>query len=698
MSHKPLARRHAVALGIGCLAGIAAGCADPAVEVGHRPNGPPQVTRLDNVAFAAARDRLAWSDAATLCRIEAPPAAPGEPRVMFTAIGPATNERCDSVYDPRTDRLYRFEPGDRSENGDRSPTGLPSRSTVRFTSRGGRLIPDLTADARVTVDILEHFIRDHRGVAHYEPSQGGALTDPAPAGWTSRLHYRRSSSNGGGGGQSDRFAELSASAILANAEWLAAHLAPFGATTVLVEDGWQGGATGGTGAQRDWESTAPQLRSGTDHLAAAIHRLGLKAGLWLVPHGQSNLAVAQRDADAFLWRADGSSVGESAAQPDDPGQYHWLGRYVVDTSGPAGQAYLRRLFQRLAGEWGYDYFRLDGQPLVRKLYESHADRFDTPGVSAQDAYRAGLRVIREAVGPERILTAGWGVPWWAAGICDGGRTGGDTGPSWEGMQPALEATWQGYWTHGLLWHADPGAFCVGPPLNPDQARLWATLMGLTGQAAFVGDRLAELPESGVEYLRRILPPAEIRPMELYAVERPDIICLKIADAAGPRDIVGLFNWSNAETQIRLEAATLGLPPDDYLVYDVWDRRLLGRLRDGALFTLAPTSCGVLCVRRIEPDRPTLIGTSRHITQGAVDLVRFDGRGPRLSGVSRVVGGDAYEVRFLLEPGGVRFSLLNPQAEGASAEVRSEEGVGILTLRSRESREVRWSVVYAVSGE
>jgi hypothetical protein len=440
------------------------------------------------------------------------------------------------------------------------------------------------------------------------------------------------------------------------------------------------------------------MRAGPKYLAEAIHDLGLQAGLWIVPHGQSDPAVAQRDGDAFLWRADGSSVGQSAVHPDDPNQQHWLGRYILDTSGPSGQAYLRRLFERVAGEWGFDYFRLDGQPLVQQVYSAYADRFGTPGVSARDAYRAGLRVIRDTIGPDRYLSAGWGVPRWAAGICDGGRTGADTAASWEGIQPALEATWQSYWTHNLLWQADPGAFCVGPPLTPDQARLWASLLGLTGHAAFVGDPVTELPEDRVELLRRILPSADIRPMQLCPIEQPDVICLKIDDRAGRRDIVGLFNWSDAPTQVRLDAPLLGLPAGDYLVYDVWERRLLGTLRDGAVFTLAPTSCGVLCIRQIERDRPTLIGTSRHITQGAVDVVQYDGGGQRLRGVSRLVGGDPYETRFFLEPGGLRFSLLDARATGASVELRVEDSVGVLTLRSDESREVNWSVVYAVSGE
>ena len=80
---------------------------------------------------------------------------------------------------------------------------------------------------------------------------------------------------------------------------------------------------------------------------------------------------------------------------------------MVDSSGASGQAYLRTLFERLAGEWGFDYFKIDGQPLVQKAYTELRDRFDNPSMTPAEAYRAGLRVMRRTIGPQRALPGRW---------------------------------------------------------------------------------------------------------------------------------------------------------------------------------------------------------------------------------------------------------------------------------------------------
>ena len=108
-------------------------------------NSRAQKTMLRDVQLAAVRDRLNWGSDAILCIAQ----PPGETPVMFTAIGPAANPRCSAVYDPRSDRMYRFV------------------SPVRFHSKEGWLTLDMPGDARLSVEIIEHFIRDVRGVAQY---------------------------------------------------------------------------------------------------------------------------------------------------------------------------------------------------------------------------------------------------------------------------------------------------------------------------------------------------------------------------------------------------------------------------------------------------------------------------------------------------------------------------------------------------
>ena len=47
----------------------------------------------------------------------------------------------------------------------------------------------------------------------------------------------------------------------------------------------------------------------------------------------------------------------------------WEGTFLIDPSTRESQKYLRDLFATLAG-WGYDYFKIDGQPIVVREYRN----------------------------------------------------------------------------------------------------------------------------------------------------------------------------------------------------------------------------------------------------------------------------------------------------------------------------------------
>ena len=125
------------------------------------------------------------------------------------------------------------------------------------------------------------------------------------------------------------------------------------------------------------------------------------------------------------------------------------------------------------------------------------------------------------------------------------------------------------------------------------------------------------------------------------------------------------------------------------------------LVDGNLrTTLPPQSCAVLAVRAVA-DHPQLLSTSRHVSQGMVDVVaeHWDGGSRVLSGTSRVVGGDDYELRIATyTPAGLwQAATAEVCAEdrqaGVTIDQREEAGLVRATVRSPVSREVRWQVSF-----
>jgi hypothetical protein len=138
-----------------------------------------------------------------------------------------------------------------------------------------------------------------------------------------------------------------------NARWISENLKDYGAQYVQIDDGWQGT---GRVYTRDWTNVSEKFPSGMGKLANYIKSLGLTPGIWIAPHGQSNDAVVKNLPAIFLMKPDGTSASES-----------WEGRYLVDPSLSESQKYMKDLFTKLAG-WGYEYFKIDGQPVVVNEY------------------------------------------------------------------------------------------------------------------------------------------------------------------------------------------------------------------------------------------------------------------------------------------------------------------------------------------
>ncbi|MGB2869808.1 MAG: alpha-galactosidase, partial [Bacteroidota bacterium] len=188
--------------------------------------------------------------------------------------------------------------------------------------------------------VIRNYFRSTLGVTYFAPIDKAKFPLP-PSGWCSWYYY---------------YQEIDENEIRLNARWVAEHLKDYGARYVQIDDGWQG--TGhGSNANRDWTTIDKRFPRGMDKLAADIKKVGLIPGLWLAPHGQSNRQVVTGIRDAFLLKGDGTSLSDT-----------WEGNYLLNPFGEKGQDYLRHLFQTLT-KWGYEYFKIDGQPIVVAEYK-----------------------------------------------------------------------------------------------------------------------------------------------------------------------------------------------------------------------------------------------------------------------------------------------------------------------------------------
>jgi hypothetical protein len=166
--------------------------------------------------------------------------------------------------------------------------------------------------------VLKNYFRDTLKIKYFAPIDKTRFPLP-PSGWCSWYFF---------------YQEINEDEIKLAAKWIAENLKDYGVQYVQIDDGWQG--TGrGLGENRDWSTINNRFPSGMDGLASYIKSLGLKPGIWLAPHGQSNEAVVKNHAGVFLMKPDGTTASST-----------WEGKFLVDPSAPESQKYLKDLVSR----------------------------------------------------------------------------------------------------------------------------------------------------------------------------------------------------------------------------------------------------------------------------------------------------------------------------------------------------------------
>jgi len=176
-------------------------------------------------------------------------------------------------------------------------------------------------------------------------------------------------------------------------------------------------------------------------------------------------------------------------------------------------------------------------------------------------------------------------------------------------------------------------------------------------------------------------------------------------------VIGLFDWGRKEKdkdshEIDLPLDRIGLPAAPaYAAFDFWADRFLPPISGRLKATLPERSCQILAVRPLQA-YPQVLSTSRHVTQGMIDVTAETWNAERreLSGRSRVVGGDAYELR--IHAGGPDASWTVAGADVSAADraagvaigVKASEGGVRVTIQSTAGREVAWSVRFEKAGK
>jgi len=499
------------------------------------------------------------------------------------------------------------------------------------------------------------------------------------------------------GGASDEI-HLAEQATFAERE-----LAPFGFSLIQIDDKWQAGLDRGGSPKKNFTTHDPKgpYPSGMKAAADMVRSHGLIPGIWFMP-------FAGTFQDPFFAAHPEWFVKTPAGKPYDTS---WGGT-SLDMTHPGAREHLRGVASRIGRDWGFDYIKIDGLwtgTATSQLYVNSGFKdddlgeasFHDPNKSNVEAYRDGLKLVRESVGP-KVFILGCNGPQnmrsygGAFGLLDGMRVGPDNEADWGGLTEGPLFGTRHYFLHRRVWYNDPDPVYARASMPINHSQLICSWVAISDQLNLNSEWLPGLPPERLDILKRTMPYHHriARPVDYFEENLPRIWVISDTNATPRRDVVGLFNWNKDEFRFDYPVERMGLEPQtEYAAFDFWGNKSLPTIRNRLQATVPGQSCLVLALRAQQP-HPQLVSTSRHVTQGMIDVTseRWDNSTKSLTGWSKVVGGDPYELRIVgnLKAKGIEISDQEKSA-GVTAAIEEDRKIVRAKITSPANREVSWTV-------
>jgi len=499
--------------------------------------------------------------------------------------------------------------------------------------------------------------------------------------------------------------------VAENAAFTAKHLKPYGLNVIQIDDHWQSilpkgfeheGKIQKTGPIKVFVDTQDNFSRGMAHTAKNITSHGLVAGIWFMPFA-GNFRNPYFDPDIFAKNPDGTPFHDA----------RWSGT-CIDMTNPKAEEFVRERTRRIY-DWGYRYFKIDGMHTGVITYNTYVNtaygnkdfgktKLHDPGMTHIEAYRKGMRILREEAPDTFILGCNVSQnmrsmgP--AFGMIDGMRIGPDNGGAARGSWGAVtKGAWHGtnlYFLNGKVWHNDPDPVYPRASNPVEMARWMCSWMAVAGDMHTSSEQYSTLPPDRLDILRRCLPShnEQARPVDLFETNRPRIWLVQNRRL----NLVGLFNWSDKEAdEVVYDLDKLGLDSrKTYVGFDFWANESIPPIKGQFTRTVAPASCQILALREAA-DHPQLLSTSRHITQGIIDVKaeRWDATSKTLTGTSEVVGADPYELRIAL-PTDDQWKIAKASVANNDCKIRvvqEQPGLARVVIETADCADVDWSVTF-----
>jgi len=654
--------------------------------------------------------------------------------VIYTSLGFVSAKNIYCLFDRKTDTMIQFpEKSDLQRNASDEQlmdVVFPLRDSLGDegrTRRGVKIIPS------AEISLIQNYYTDELGLKHYEPywpqNEGAHKFKTAPTGWLSWYCYYMPAN------QEDMVKDTDA---------LAEDLKKYGLEYVQLD------ATFTRGKNSNWlEWDKEKYPKGGKWLMQYVKSKGLKPGLWVNIYGANydHPAFGDQFPDGkypenwFLHDKNGNLIGACCTADSTVVKLDYSNPQVI-------KKHLIPLFKTLVNDWGIEYLKDAGHAEWQWTYEENRSRVYNPSLEGRDLYWEAQKAVRNIMGPENWImgcdaeggadfySLGFGLFDSAFNILD------DVYNVWEqyiwapamGTKMHLASMFSANYLNDIVFYNDPDATMIRPPLTMDEAINNVTSISLTGQSYMISDFMSQPSEKRIEVLKKnmlwgkefpelikklssdrlklykkTMPAMNITPIDLYPFRAkaeyaplpesypktdnfPRALDLKVNKESGVYDVVAVYNWSDKESYEKIGfKKDLGLDnKKSYLIFDFWNKKLIGIVRNEFQVLVAPHGTRVLIIRASD-GRPQLLTSSRHITSSySIKALSWDPDGNILSGTSKVVPDDSYSI-FIYVPKSIVLSNIKTNAVTISNNMNSNR---VLKLNLRSKNEiVKWALKF-----
>ncbi len=407
-------------------------------------------------------------------------------------------------------------------------------------------------------------------------------------------------------------------------------LQSYGLKDIAIDDGYQRNVHLG-----DWLQSTPEFPNGMKGLSEELKKIEMTPGVWIAPFvATEDSFVYQHHPEWFVlysfdWYHAGPPVRAYEFDPTAPGALEWLLNVF-------------RTFQ----QWGYSFFKND---FSGGLISSEGKQYHNQKQTGLMRWRWAWRNIKEALGGDKTcsiqLCGANNIG--ALGIVDSVRTGSDVVPcvgerQWQIIKEDTATTGVNrWWQNKHFFICDPDNLEVAEyrnyrlyadqldceskwALSFDEARVRAALVVAVGGNIILGDRLTLLEPEKIAIIKKTLPlfGESAIPLDMFEQTTPCLWWHHIEKPWGSWEVLSVVNFGEASLVKEVPLSRMGINREQRVIaWELWEQKQHQTIQEGVLrIAVKPHSIKTLRFTAIDEHRSALVGSSFHITMGAVEIV------------------------------------------------------------------------------